>query len=73
MDLILRLARENRRWGYGKIEGELLKLGFQASRTTVRNVLNRHHITPAPVLGGSIGWHLSWPKTLSAPQTCFLP
>jgi putative transposase len=47
-DLILRLARENPRWGYDKIEGELLKLGFQASPTTVRNVLKRHGITPAP-------------------------
>ena len=54
--MILRLARENPRWGYGKIEGELLKLGFQVSRTTIRNVLKRHDITPAPVRSGSIGW-----------------
>ncbi len=39
--LILRLARENSRLGYGKIVGELLKLGFQVSLTTVRNVLDR--------------------------------
>ena len=49
-DLILRLARENPRWGYGKIEGELLKLGFQASRTTIRNLLKHHDVAPAPVL-----------------------
>jgi putative transposase len=55
-DLILRLARENPRWGYGKIEGELLKLGFQASRTTIRNLLKRHDVAPAPVRSGSIGW-----------------
>jgi len=55
-DLILRFARENHRWGYGKIEGELLKLGYQASRTTVRNVLDRHNIQPASVRSGSIGW-----------------
>ena len=41
---------------YDKIEGELLKLGFEASPTTVRNVLKRHGITPAPVRSGSIGW-----------------
>ena len=55
-DLILRLAHENPRWGYGKIEGELLKLGYQASQTTIRNVLNHHGILPASVRGGSIGW-----------------
>ena len=46
---ILRLARENSRMGYGRIVGELLKLGFQVSLTTacaphlwgIRNVLNR--------------------------------
>jgi hypothetical protein len=50
------LARENPRWGYDKIEGELLKLGLQTSPTTVRNVLKRHNIAPAPVRNGSIGW-----------------
>lgn len=55
-DLIIRLAQENSRWGYGKIEGELLKLGFKVSQTTIRNVLNRHDIEPAPVRNGSIGW-----------------
>ena len=54
--LILRLARENSRFGYGKIVGELLKLGFQVSLTTVRNVLDRCGIQPAPVRNGSIGW-----------------
>jgi putative transposase len=54
--LIVRLARENGRWGYGKIEGELLKLGFTVSASTVRNVLNCHDILPAPVRHGSIGW-----------------
>ena len=54
--LIGRLARENGRWGYGKIEGELLKLGFDVSVSTVRNVLKRHGILPAPVRHGSIGW-----------------
>src|SRR5690606_20314328 len=54
--LIVRLAQENSRWGYGKIEGELLKLGFTVSASTARNVLNRHGILPAPVRYGSIGW-----------------
>src|SRR6266498_678023 len=54
--LILRLAKENPRWGYGKIEGELIKLGFKVSRTTIQNILRRHNIPPAPVRGGSISW-----------------
>src|SRR5690242_13049401 len=47
--LILRLAQENPRWGYGKIEGELLKLGYQVGRSTIRAVLKRHQIPAAPV------------------------
>ena len=39
-NLIVRLAKENPRWGYGKLEGELLKLGRKVSRTTIRNVLD---------------------------------
>ena len=54
--LVLRLARENSRCGYGKIVGELLKLGFKVSLTSVRNILNRHGILPAPVRNGSLGW-----------------
>ena len=54
--LIVRLAQENNRWGYAKIEGELLKLGHKVSISTVRNVLNRNGILPAPVRYGSIGW-----------------
>ena len=54
--LILRLARENTCWGYGKIAGELIKLGIILSESTIRNVLHRHGIVPAPVRAGAIGW-----------------
>ena len=40
----------------GKIEGELLKLGFKVSQTTIQKTLRRHHILPSPVRGGTIGW-----------------
>ena len=54
--LIVRLAQENNRWGYGKIAGELLKLGCDASQTSIRNILDRHGIVPAPVRNGSLAW-----------------
>lgn len=53
--LIIRLAQENY-WGYGKIKGELLKLGIKLSLTTVGNILRDKGIVPAPVRAGSIGW-----------------
>ena len=53
--LILRLVRENHRWGYGKIEGELLKLGYAASRTAIRNVLKR--LRGGMVDGAEQRWH----------------
>ena len=47
--LILRLAKENPGWGYSKLHGELLKLGFHLGRTTVKDVLTRHRVPPAPI------------------------
>ncbi|CAA9356409.1 MAG: Mobile element protein, partial [uncultured Chloroflexia bacterium] len=46
--LILRLANENPRWGYGKLEGELSKLGHDVGRSTIRDVLKRRRVPPAP-------------------------
>ena len=46
--LILRLARENPRWGYARIQGELLKLGISVSATTVATVLRVSGLGPAP-------------------------
>jgi putative transposase len=46
--LIVRLARENPRWGYQRIKGELLRLGIQVSATAVRTTLRRHQLGPAP-------------------------
>jgi hypothetical protein len=45
--LILRMARENPRWGYQRIVGELKGLGVVVSATTVRNVLREEHLGPA--------------------------
>jgi putative transposase len=46
--LILRLARENPRWGTRRIVGELRSLGISVSETSVRGVLRREGIPPAP-------------------------
>jgi putative transposase len=53
--LVLRLAREND-WGYERIEGELLKLGYTISHETVGNILARHGIPPAPERDPSPSW-----------------
>src|SRR5260221_9766237 len=46
--LIVRLANENPGLGFEKLQGELLKLGYDVAISTVRDVLARHHIPPAP-------------------------
>jgi hypothetical protein len=46
--LIVRLGRDNPRWGYQRIRGELLKLGLRVPATTVRTILLRHGLDPAP-------------------------
>ena len=52
IDLVLRLARENPRWGYQRIVGECAKLGVTVSATSVRTILRRHRLGPAPRRGG---------------------
>jgi hypothetical protein len=51
-EMILRLGRENPRWGYQRIRGELLKLGLRVSATTIRAVLLRNGLDPAPRRSG---------------------
>jgi transposase InsO family protein len=61
VELVLRLARENPRWGYLRIVGECRKIGVVVSATSVRNVLRRHRLRPAPRTSG-----LSWSEFLRA-------
>ena len=54
--LILRLAQDNPRWGYGKIQGELIKLTIKVSQSTIRSILLQHGLLPTPARSSSIGW-----------------
>src|SRR5262252_4771712 len=47
-DLVVRMAQENRSWGYDRIGGALANLGYTLSDQTVGNILKRHGLPPAP-------------------------
>jgi len=54
--LVIRMARENRSWGYDRIVGALKNLGYTISDQTVGNILKRHRIPPAPERKTTMTW-----------------
>jgi transposase InsO family protein len=54
--LIVRIAQENRSWGYDRIVGALANLGLTVSAQTVGNILKRHGIPPAPERKKTTTW-----------------
>ena len=55
-DLVLRMARENPRWGYTRIQGALLNLGHEVGRTTIKRILKEHGLEPVPARGKGMSW-----------------
>jgi putative transposase len=56
VQLIVRVALENRSWGYTRIQGALANLGHEVGRGTIANVLREHGIDPAPERGKRTAW-----------------
>src|SRR2546428_6162988 len=54
--LVVRLAQENRSWGYDRIVGALANLGHTLSDQTVGNMLKRHGVPPAPERKTTTTW-----------------
>ena len=75
--VIVRLATENPRWGYQRIRGELLRLGYRVSASSIGRVLRANGLQPAPRPASTPGGHscagrqpASWPVTCSPWTPC---
>jgi putative transposase len=48
VNLVLRMALENRSWGTTRIQGAMANLGHEVGRSTIANILREYGIDPAP-------------------------
>jgi len=55
-ELIVRLAKDNPRWGYTRIRGALSNLGHTVARSTIANILREHGVEPAPERSERTPW-----------------
>jgi putative transposase len=63
-ELVIRMAKENPRWGYIRIQGECRKLGIQLGASTIKRLLLREGLGPAPRRDGP-----SWSEFLRSQTT----
>ena len=54
--LVVRMASENRDWGYRRIQGALANLGHQVARGTIAKILKEHGLEPAPERNRKTTW-----------------
>jgi transposase InsO family protein len=54
--LVVRMAEENRGWGYRRIQGALSNLKHKLARSTIAAILERHGIEPAPERSRKTTW-----------------
>ena len=54
--LVVRMAEENRCWGYRRIQGALANLGHDLAHNTIRNILKKHGIEPSPKRARNTTW-----------------
>src|SRR5450759_4195694 len=76
--LIVRMAKDNPRWGYMRIQGELRKLGIRVGASSIKRLLRHEGLGPAPRRGPSWGEFLRsqaegiWACDFFTVETAFL-
>jgi putative transposase len=68
VNLVLRMALENRSWGYTRIQGAMANLGHEVGRSTIANILREYGVDPVPERDK----HMPWSTFLRAHRECLV-